>query len=242
MKYILLFLSLLQFTPLKAQTKTAVNPINRVGDTITITGRIIAGNFLVHVKTKPTFLNLWDSLPNHRMMVRIEPEDRAKFSSAPEKLFLNQKVSVTGVVENYKGTALIRVADSTMIKLSLAPEMETPSQRNNVFKNKVTPTTPSPIRVPDSVLQREWVNRVATQSIEQSNKDIRIVQKEIPLRVSPNEESPIIAELEKGIAVSVLYKSRRWSYIAVRKPDGTSSVFGFIKNRRFKHLKKEKTK
>lgn len=240
MKCVILILLISITTTVFAQRDTAVNPITKVGDTVTISGRIIAGSWLIHVKTKPTFLNLWDSVPNHRLMIRIEPEDRAKFREAPEKYYLNKTVVVKGVVNNYKGTALIKISDTTMLKMNELEKKDTLAFGNKIVQ-KLSPSAQLNIyTTTDSALQSKWINKVTNQSFQKSISEIRFVQKEIPLRVSPTKESPVIADLQPGIAVSILSKSRKWSYITVKNPDGTSSVFGFIKNRELKHIKKQK--
>jgi hypothetical protein len=247
MRKFLLFVGVLfMLDALHAQKAIPENPLERIGDTVTISGRIYAGYFLVHVNTKPTFLNLFDSLPNHRLMIRIDSSDREKFSEAPEKYFLNKKVSVTGVVNNYKGTASIKISDPSMISTE-DKEVDTVYQRSNVISNNFVPASDSKLRdsakllpvVRDTALQSEWIKKVAGKSFAQTSADVRIVDKEIPLRVNPATDAPVIAELQPGIAISVLYKSRKWSYITVRKPDGTGGVYGFIKTRTYRKLKKE---
>lgn len=245
-KKLLLIAILFQLKQLYAQ-QTPVNPLDHIGDTVTISGKIYGGSFLVNVRTRPTFLNLWDSVPNHRLMIRIEPGDRDKFPSAPEKFYLHKNISITGVLDNYKGSALIKISDPAAIKIQ-QPVFDTVVLTNTILKNKFVPGETGADKgqqlqkiTTDTVLQSAWINGVANRSaFEQSSKNVRIVQKKIPLSVAPGNDAPVIGELEPGIVVAILLKSRKWSYIAVRKPDGTSSVFGFIKNRRLKHLKKEK--
>src|SRR4051812_29885959 len=102
---------------ISAQTSTPVNPLENVGSTVTISGRIYSGLYLVHVKTKPTFLNVYDSSPSHRLMIRIDSADRGKFTVPPEEQYLNKNISITGRVENYKGTPLIKIDNPSMIRL-----------------------------------------------------------------------------------------------------------------------------
>ncbi|HEX8461027.1 MAG TPA: hypothetical protein VF623_06340 [Segetibacter sp.] len=248
-KLVLFIIVLLTLGKAHAQKVIPLNPLEHVGDTVTISGRIYAGYYLVHVNTKPTFLNLFDSLPNHRLMLRIDSIDRGKFEVAPEKYFLNQKVSVTGVVANYKGTALIKISDPSMIVSNEKIEViDTAFHQNTSVSNKPVSTIDSKFTdsskllpatpVADTILQTQWIDKVAGKSYPQTLTDVRIVDKEIPLRVNPASDAPVIAELQPGISISRLHKSKRWSYITVRKPDGTGGVYGFIKTRTYKKLKK----
>src|SRR5688572_23834205 len=99
-----LFVLAALFTSAIFSQNTAPNPMEQVGENVTISGTIYSGKFLVNVKTKPTFLNLYDSSANHRLMIRIDSGDRGKFSIPPEEQYLNKDLSITGKVENYKGT------------------------------------------------------------------------------------------------------------------------------------------
>lgn len=248
MRFFLLVVIALQATLCMSQ-KSDSTFLKHVGETVTISGTIYSGAFLTNVKTKPTFFNLGDTNPNHRLMIRIEPEDRDKFPSPPEVYFLNKQVSVTGVVNNYKGTALIKVSQPEMMKTGDASVI-TPPAKVDVVKNtppvvqlpavppKAEANKPSEKKLPDTIMQSAWVNGVANKTAEQIKKNMRVVVKEIPLHVSPGNEAPVIALLNPGIVISVLDKSRKWSHIIVRTVDGSNSVLGFIKNKSLRHLKR----
>jgi hypothetical protein len=243
--FLLVVVVLVLYKSSDAQKVESKNLLDRVGDTVTISGKIYSGAFLINVKTKPTFLNLGDTNPNHRLMIRIEPEDRDKFPSPPEAYYLNKEISVTGVVNNYKGIPLIKVSQPEMIK-SESNVVITPSTAPVATTGQPTTPVAQPAekkadvekKLPDTLLQTKWVNKVASKNIEQINKNLSVVKKEIPLRISPNDKAPVIALLNPGIVVSVLDKLRKWSHIVVRTVDGSNSVFGFIKNRSLRHLKK----
>jgi len=245
------------------------NPLDYVGDTVTISGKVYGGAFLKNVKTKPTLLNLGDSIPNHRLIIRIDTADRDKFPSTPETYYLQKKISVTGVVENYKGTGLIKVSDPSAITMEQPVPDSSAYTTNPIFNNQVvqgetetakTETEPAnaasetikrihaedakrraaTVRA-DSLLQSAWIKSVEDKtSYEEGQKNTRVVKKKIPLSISPANSSPVIADLKPGIVLTILLKSNKWSYISVRNTDGTSTVFGFIKNRRLKYLKKQK--
>lgn len=256
MKFFFLFVGSLFYNNwVDAQRVESKNLLDHIGDTVTISGKIYSGAFLVNVKTKPTFLNLGDTNPSHRLMIRIEPEDRDKFPFPPEIYFLNKQVSVTGVVNNYKGTALIKVAQPGMITTERSITADNPPVLAAIIKGTVFPVSSSveikkvnenkPVekkivekKLPDTLLQAAWMNKFANKNVEQITKNLRVVEKEISLRISPNDKAPVIAVLNPGIVISVLDKSRKWSHIIVRTVDGSNSVFGFVKNKSLRHLKR----
>lgn len=230
-----------------SQTKTLTeNFLNNVGDSVIVTGKIYNGAYLVHVTTKPTFLNLGDTSPRHRLIIRIEPEDRDKFPAPPEVYFLNKVVQVTGKLQEYKGAPLIRLSEPAMIKTSADTTPAEANLLNNNFTGvgatNVTlshPLTPSlKLIVPDSVLQTNWIKSVGEKAAEEKKRNVRVVQKEIDLRTAPFSDAPVIAQLQPGMLVSILYTSKKWSYVSIGSIDGFNNVNGFIKHKRFRHLKK----
>ncbi|MCW3113232.1 MAG: hypothetical protein JWR18_1628 [Segetibacter sp.] len=250
-KLILLILFIYTLVSAYSQRKTLTeNFLNNVGDSVVVTGKIYGGAFLTHVKTKPTFLNLGDTSPRHRLMIRIEPEDRDKFPSPPETFFLNKVVQVTGKLQEYKGSPLIRISEPGMIKYSFTEDTNALQTNVDLNSNRtglgavgvasgniaITPTLK--MIVPDSVLQSEWIKSVTEKAAEEKMRNVRVVQKSIDLRTAPFGDAPVIAQLKPGMQVSVLYTSKKWSYISIGSVDGFNNVNGFIKHKRFKHLKK----
>jgi hypothetical protein len=255
MKKIVLLISIINwFGHAYSQRKTLTeNFLNNVGDSVVVSGKIYGGAFLTNVKTKPTFLNLGDTSPRHRLIIRIEPEDRDKFPTPPEIYYLNKQVQVTGKLQEYKGSPLIRVSEPAMIKTG-PPADSTPFQMNNTYtgvgtvkadsntatKMKEVPVVRPELKSirPDSVVQSNWIKSVTEKAAEEKRTNLRVVQKEIELRTAPFADAPVIAELHPGMLVSILYTSRKWSYVSVGSVDGFNNVNGFIKHKRFRHLKK----
>lgn len=249
-KVVLIVTIILCFNSVFSQQKPLTeNFLSNVGDTVVVLGRIYGGAFLVHVKTKPTFLNLGDTNPSHRLMIRIEPEDRGKFPSPPEIFFLNKVVQVTGRLQEYKGAALIQVSEPGMIKTDFSPSTANESDtgtKNGAAGIAVAATTnfsrqiTASLRliVPDSILQTTWIKSVAEKAAEEKKRNVHVVQKRIDLRTAPVADAPLIAELKPGLLVSILYTSRKWSYVSIASVDGYNNVNGFIKHKRFKHLRK----
>ncbi|MCW3108751.1 MAG: hypothetical protein JWQ09_3257, partial [Segetibacter sp.] len=83
-----------------------------------------------------------------------------------------------------------------------------------------------------------WIKSVTEKAAEEKKRNVRVVQKEIDLRTAPFSDAPVIAQLHPGMLVSVLYTSKKWSYISIGSIDGFNNVNGFIKHKRFRHLKK----
>ncbi len=237
---------------LSAQQKALTEDfLKNAGDTVIVYGKIYGGAYLVHVSTKPTFLNLGDTSPNHRLIIRIEPEDRDKFPLPPENYFLNKTVTVTGKLQDYKGQPLIQVSEPAMIKTDIEPSVPTADTNAVVSaihnanskgdnENKLSPPVAQSLQAikPDTLLQSAWIKSVTEKAAEEKKRNIRIVQSNITLRTAPYKDAPVIAELHAGMVVSILYTSKKWSYISIGSVDGFNNVNGFIRHKRFRHLKK----
>jgi hypothetical protein len=245
-KVILLFAVIPSVCSVFCQRKALTeNFLSNVGDSVVVAGKIYNGAYLIHVKTKPTFLNLGDTSPNHRLIIRIEPEDRDKFPAPPETYFLNKYVRVTGKLQEYKGTPLIQLSQPEMIKTADADTaaIQLSSGSNNYTRVGVIavpdlPAVNPSIMVPDSVLQTNWIKSVAERAAEEKRINLRLVEKTIDLRTAPFGDAPVIAQLQPGMVISIIYTSKKWSYISIGSVDGFHNVNGFIKHKRFRHLKK----
>ena len=80
-----------------------------VGDSVTVCGKVSGGLFLEQAKGKPTFLNLGAAFPNHSLTIVIWNDVRKLFEKAPEELFKDKDVCVTGRVELFRGKPQIVV-------------------------------------------------------------------------------------------------------------------------------------
>lgn len=250
MKKLLLLISIISyFGSTFSQTKMLTeNFLNNVGDSVVVAGKIYGGAFLVHVKTKPTFLNLGDTSPNHRLIIRIEPEDRDKFPDAPEKYYLNKVVQVKGKLQEYKGAPMIQLTEPGMIKTTFSDTTAdtTAGVANNytrigaLIMPRNAPSVTAAVRliVPDSILQTNWIKSVTEKAAEEKKRSVRLVQKPMDLRTAPYKDAPLIAQLQPGMQLSVLYTSKKWSYVSIGSVDGFNNVNGFIRHRRFRHLTK----
>jgi hypothetical protein len=197
------------------------------GDSVKISGTVFGGAYLKNVKTKPTLLNLGDSNnPKARLTIRIEPEDRDKFSAPPEELFKNKNITVSGVLNEYKGSALMSIANPDMIKIDTqAVSPANNFSKNNGLNNGVNKT-------PDTLFQYLPIKRD-----DEKSKNVR---SQLVLRASPQSKAPVIAVLDPGTVIVVPYLTKKWTYVYVKTENGASKIFGFVKTKALKRLKSER--
>ncbi len=86
-----------------AQKVTLEEVQNKVGQTVTVCGKIYGGVYLPNARNTPTLLNMGASFPNHQLTLVIFGENLKDFPAQPEVHFANQQVCVTGLVIDYKG-------------------------------------------------------------------------------------------------------------------------------------------
>ncbi len=368
-RILLLAIILLQMAKSFAQPDNRPLVPKYPGDTITITGRIYAGNYLKNVITKPTFLNVYDSSPMHMLMIRIDSNDRKNFPDDPEKYYLNKKVSIRGVLADYKGISTMKLVSPSVVHIDYSdkgPEPITstgsymsghdfgfgasdslfrrkqdsvrkilaadPTRKNKVTTPKVQPnpvivspeksvtkeaeitqttpeTKPEPvikeektpetepakeqpetivaptppadsikteeahiIEIPetDTIVEEqpdvvkkvtlkniprvkseatkplatpatraEYLKTISNQEFEAVNEVWSVKDGEIEMRTSPNMDAPVLAYLMKQMTIRITNKSKKWSYVTVENPDGTTGLSGFIKNKVYKDMDKK---
>ena len=110
MKYIFTFLLLAGFFAVRAQKSVKLEEIgNHVGDSVVLTGKVYSTRYFETAKDAPTLLNLGAPFPDQLLTVVIYGAYRNQFKEAPETLFKDKTVQVTGKVELYKGKPQIAV-------------------------------------------------------------------------------------------------------------------------------------
>ena len=248
MKKFVFFLTVIFYTYDCLAQAPVVNPSEHIGDTITVQGRIYAGYHLLHVKTQPTFLNVYDSSPKHHLLLRIDSGNRNKFPADPEKYFLNKNVSVRGRINDYKGVPLITVTDSSMIVMlendtayKYIPETAGRFMTGREFNFGKVAAKPKPLsqkNKADTVNHGEWLKRITTKQFDPVSNDVRIINQELPLLLNPSSNSNVLAYLPPRTAITILYRSSKWSYISAA-PENSEPLYGFVKNRKYRKLKKE---
>lgn len=92
-------------------------------------GSVISTSYNPEMEGKPTFLNLGNPAPfPDRFMVIIWREDRGKFDSAPERLYLGKTLLVRGFITEQDGIPLIEVKIPGQIEVLAKQEgIETPT-------------------------------------------------------------------------------------------------------------------
>ncbi len=109
-RVILILISLFSFSSgihLVAQsTFTSDQAKSHIGEKATVCGLVASAHYAASSKGQPTFLNLDKPYPNQIFTVLIWGSDRPKFGT-PERDYLRRKVCVTGMIEQFRGTAEI---------------------------------------------------------------------------------------------------------------------------------------
>lgn len=99
----LVIFSFILFIAAQGQQTISIDSLNQhVGDSVTVCTKIFGGIFLDRSKDKPTLLNAGGFYPDAPLTVMIRLEDREKFSGAPEAIYLNKEVCITGKIILFK--------------------------------------------------------------------------------------------------------------------------------------------
>jgi DNA/RNA endonuclease YhcR with UshA esterase domain len=85
------------------------------GDSVTISGKVVASKFLSSSPTSPILLNLSSAGQDQQVTVVINNKDRAKFDASPETYYLNKEIKVTGKVDMFGGEPQIVVQSKSQI-------------------------------------------------------------------------------------------------------------------------------
>ncbi len=88
-----------------------------VGDTVTVSGKIVTAKYFPDTKAQPTLLNMGAAFPDQPLTVVIEKDDRKNFGSEPEIFYLNKDIMVTGKVELFKNKPQIIVHRKEQVRL-----------------------------------------------------------------------------------------------------------------------------
>lgn len=80
-----------------------------IGERVTVCSKVFGTRFLDQSNRQPTFLNMGAAYPNSPLTVVIFGDDRKNFAGAPETMYADKEICVTGVIKEYKGKAEIIV-------------------------------------------------------------------------------------------------------------------------------------
>lgn len=103
---------------LMAQSRhlTASEAKSHVVERATVCGTVASTHYSAKTKGSPTFLNLDQPYPNQVFTILIWGSDRSKFG-APESMYANKKVCVTGAISEYRGIAEVVVENPRQIEV-----------------------------------------------------------------------------------------------------------------------------
>ena len=105
----LMFSLLMALSPALAQTITAADAKNHIGDQATVCGTVVGEKTATSSRGEPTFINLDAAYPNQIFTILVWGDDRKNVGELPR---VGSRVCASGVIQNYKGGPEIVVRSS----------------------------------------------------------------------------------------------------------------------------------
>lgn len=102
----LLFVLSIVFLPAAAQTITAADAKNHVGEKATVCGRVADERTATSSRGEPTFINLDSAYPNQVFTILIWGEDRKNVGEMPR---VGAHTCASGMIQAYRGVPEIVV-------------------------------------------------------------------------------------------------------------------------------------
>ena len=90
---------------------------NHLGEIKSVYGVVVSTHYNEKTPNSPIFLNLDKAYPEHIFTIFIVAAARDSFDWFPEIYYLNKKISVTGLISEFKGNPEIVVNSPSQIKL-----------------------------------------------------------------------------------------------------------------------------
>jgi hypothetical protein len=106
---VLIFSLLMAFSPALAETITATDAKNHIGDQATVCGKVVGEKTATSSRGEPTFINLDSAYPNQVFTILVWGDDRKNVGELPH---VGSRVCASGVIQNYKGGPEIVVRSS----------------------------------------------------------------------------------------------------------------------------------
>ena len=103
-----------------AKTLTAEQAAEHDGEVATVCGEVASATYAARSRGRPTFLNLDEPYPDHIFTIVIWGENRGRFREAPELLYRDKRICVTGEIETYRGKPQIEVEEPGQIAVESA--------------------------------------------------------------------------------------------------------------------------
>lgn len=111
-RLLLLSVFAIALTPIDAQTISATDAKNHVGEKATVCGKIVSERSATNSRGEPTFINLDAPYPNQIFTILIWGEDRSKVGNLPTE---GARVCATGVIQEYRGVPEIVVKSAVQL-------------------------------------------------------------------------------------------------------------------------------
>ena len=99
-----------------AESITTSEASNYIGEEKTVCGKVVSTYYARSSNGAPTFLNLDRPHPNQIFTAVIFEENRDNFRGAPERIYKNRDICVTGMIVEYKGIPQIVVENDFQIE------------------------------------------------------------------------------------------------------------------------------
>lgn len=100
----------------EADTLTAGQASEYVGETATVCGVVASAHYASRSRGRPTFLNLDKPYPNHVFTALIWGGNRSKFKQPPEHAYKGNNICVRGKISRYQGKSQIIVTDPSQVR------------------------------------------------------------------------------------------------------------------------------
>lgn len=112
---LLLLLSLvgLAFVPVSAQSVSAANAKNHVGEKVTVCGKVANEWTATGSKGEPTFINLDEPYPHQIFTIVVWGEDKPAVGKLPDQ---GSHVCIFGVIQEYHGVPEIKVWSRSQLR------------------------------------------------------------------------------------------------------------------------------
>ncbi|WP_158827794.1 hypothetical protein [Mucilaginibacter lacusdianchii] len=113
-----LFSAIVSFVSFSAFSQTVINAkdaASHKNEKVVITDIVAGGKYLSG--SDITLLDIGAAHPNELLTLLIKGDDRKKFTTAPETAFKGKKVTITGMVIDYKGKPEIVITEPEQIKI-----------------------------------------------------------------------------------------------------------------------------
>jgi DNA/RNA endonuclease YhcR with UshA esterase domain len=98
-----------------AQTITAAQAKDHVGEAATVCGKVVSTHYSVRSRSQPTFLNLDEPYPRQIFTIVIWGSDRVKFGD-PEQKYRGKQICVKGQIKEFRGVPEVVAHEPTQIK------------------------------------------------------------------------------------------------------------------------------